>query len=102
MRKKQLKEMYDKATICNELNNALIENALERLKQDDLTDESRIESVELLEKTLKTRDDFGKIETAYKERKAEDRGYWIGVGGTLLGTFIAEVGPKIYKVLLKK
>ena len=102
MRKKQLKEMHDRASAYNELNNVIIESIMERLKEPDLTDEKRIESVELLEEQLKCRGNFEDIEKAYRERKAEDKGYWIGVGGSLLGVFIAEVGPRIIKVLKKK
>lgn len=97
MRKAKLKELYDRAKTYNEINDVCIDCTIARLNADDITVEDRKEGIELLKTELETRKNFNSVETAYKERKAEDRGYWIGVSGCCLGIILAEVGPVLWK-----
>lgn len=102
MRKKQLKELHDKAIAMEPVNDVIIEHALECLKKEDLSDKDRIEYVEMLETALDSRNKLESVKNGYKERKAEDTGYRIGLISSLTGMVLAEVGPKIIKAIFKK
>lgn len=102
MRTKKLKELHDVSIGLSLTNEMLIERTLKRLKEKDLSEEARIAEVNLLEEELKLRDNLKKGQDLYKERKAENRGYFIGVGGSLLGVLLADFGPIIVKNLRRK
>lgn len=102
MRTKKLKELHDVSIGLGVTNDALIERALARLKEKDLSEEARMAEVKLLETELRLRDNLKKAQHLYKERKASDRGYWFGVTGSMLGIVLSEVGPKVIKNLRRK
>ena len=102
MRKAKLKEAHDKAVVADEFNDIFIETTLESLCEEDLSCEDRKDRVNTLKKELELRDHSKRVQSLYKERKAEDRGYWIGVTGCMLGLFLSEVGPKVLENLKKK
>ncbi|WP_407450047.1 hypothetical protein [Fibrobacter sp.] len=101
MRKAKLKEWHDRADELDMMNDCLIDSTLNALCKDDLSQEDRKLNVDALRRELDCRKNFGKVKAAYKERKAEDRGYWIGVSGCMLGLVICEVLPVLKKHLKK-
>ena len=102
MRTKKLKEIHDVSIGIEMTNETLIKRSLQRLKEKDLSEEARLAEVSLLEEELELRDTLKKGQNLYRERKAENRGFWTAITGSTLGIAIAEFGPKVVEKLRKK
>ena len=102
MRTKKLKEIHDVSIGLEAANEALIRRSLQRLKEEGLSEEARLAEVNLLEEELELRDTLKKGQNLYRERKAENRGFWTAITGSTLGIAISEFGPKVWQKLRKK
>lgn len=102
MRMSKLKELYHRCDEMNGMNDVLIDKTIEALSKDSLTKEERELNADNLKRELESRENFGKVKSTYMERKAENRGWLLGVVGCMIGTCIVEAGPNILKKLKKK
>ena len=102
MRMKKLEEHYNRTMAVNEVNDIILDYTLDRVEKTD-DKEMRAKEVELIKTGLETRENCHKVELEYVERKAERRGYFTALVGSVIGMMIGEfAGPKIVGLIKKK